>query len=45
MGKTGVILPHPSNASLTEKQDVFPKELMRPSPHGMAVARTLSLEG
>lgn len=44
MGKTADTLPHPPNTSLTEKQDVFPKELMRQSPHGMAVARTLSFE-
>lgn len=27
MGKRGDILPHPPKASLTEKQDVFPKGL------------------
>lgn len=45
MGKTADILPHPPKVSLIEKQDVFPKELMRQSPHEMAMARTLSLEG
>lgn len=45
MEKTADILPHPPNASVMKKQDVFPKELMRQPPHGMAVARTLSFEG